>query len=166
MIEADLRHVTGQWAGPRWRLALVVASRWATHPQVKAVVWMRVSMWLWRHQFRPLAHLAKAHNIKATGAEVHPNAQIGPGLLFVHTVGVVIGHEVVAGHNLVLHQGVTLGHGGGGHGQPRCGDGVRIGAGAVVLGPIVLGDGCHVGANAVVLADVPSFTTASGVWKR
>ena len=89
----------------------------------------------------------------------------GGGFAIIHTVGIVVGHEVVAGDNLVLYQGVTLGHTGTGEGQPRIGHNVRIGAGAKVLGPVVVGDGAWIGANAVVLTDVPAGAVATGVWR-
>ena len=71
----------------------------------------------------------------------------------------------MAGDNLVVYQGVTLGHTGKGDGQPRIGDNVRIGAGAKVLGPVTIGDGAWIGANAVVLGDVPAGAVATGIWQ-
>lgn len=161
----DLRHVTAMWDAPRRRVVLVSAARSMLYPQVRAVVWTRIGMWCWRRQLRPLALWCKAHVVAATGAEIHPAAQIGGGFNLVHTVGVVIGRDVVAGRDLVLHQGVTLGDGGRGDGQPVIGNGVRIGAGAVVLGGVVVGDDALIGANAVVLANVAAGTTVVGVWK-
>ena len=99
--------------------------------------------------------------MRTAGAELHPAAQIGPGFALVHSVRIVIGHEVRAGRDLV-YQGVTIGHGGAGEGQPTLGDGVRIGAGAKVLATIRSGDGARVGANAVVLADVPAGRSSQG----
>lgn len=129
------------------------------------MMWVRMSMWLWRHGLRLPAQWCKARAIRAAGVEVHPGATIGPGFAFVHSVGIVVGKDVVAGRDLVLYQGVTLGHGGRGPGQPTLGDRVRVGAGAKVLGPVTVGDGARIGANAVVLADVPSDATVVGIWK-
>ncbi|MBV8463349.1 MAG: serine acetyltransferase [Acidimicrobiales bacterium] len=124
----------------------------------------RASSWCWQHGLRPLALWLQNRAIRAGGAEIHPAAEIGPGFALIHTVGVVVGHEVVAGRNLVLYHGVTLGHTGTGLGQPRLGDDVRIGAGAKVLGPVTVGDRAWIGANAVVLADVPEDAVVGGVW--
>ena len=66
---------------------------------------------------------------------------------------------------MVLYQGVTLGHGRTGIGQPAIGNRVRIFAGAAVLGPIRIGDDAVIGANAVVLADVPAASVVTGVWR-
>ena len=82
------------------------------------MVTVRASMWAYRRGYRVLAHLLKARAIRSAGVEVHPAAQIGPGFAFVHSVGIVVGAEVVAGKDLVLHQGVTLGNRGSAAGQP------------------------------------------------
>jgi serine O-acetyltransferase len=111
-------------------------------------------------------HVAEGPRDTRLGIEVHPASTIGAGFALVHGVGVVIGAEVTAGSNLVVYQGVTLGHGADvSRGQPRIGDNVRIGAGAKVLGPCAIGDGARIGANAVVLSDVPPGRTVVGVWK-
>ena len=137
---------------------------WFLHPRIKAVVSYRASSWCWHHRLRVVALWLQARSIKAAGIEIHPRAEIGPGLAINHTVGIVIGHEVRAGRDLVLHQGVTLGHGPG-QGQPIIGDNVRIGAGATVLGPVRIGHRVIIGAGAIVLADVPDDTTVVGIWK-
>jgi len=157
MTAAWDRSPAGVVAGALVRLPL--------YPRIGAVVGYRCSSWCWDHGLRPLALWLQAWTIRSAGAEIHPAARIGPGFAVIHTVGIVIGHEVVAGDNLVVYQGVTLGHTGTGTGQPRIGDDVRIGAGAKVLGPVTVGSGAWIGANAVVLADVPAGATATGVWR-
>jgi serine O-acetyltransferase len=91
-------------------------------------------------------------------------ARIGPGFAFVHSVGIVVGRDVVAGRDLVLHRGVTLGNASQTPGQPHLGDRVRIGAGAKIPGPVHVGDDARIGANAVVLADVPAGSSVVGTW--
>jgi serine O-acetyltransferase len=164
-LVADLRHATAAWdASPAAVIARALI-RAPLYPRLRAAIWFRLSSWCWDHRLRPLALWLQNRTIRFSGAELHPAADIGPGLLLVHTVGIVFGHEVVAGENLVVYQGVTLGHTGRGEGQPKIGDGVRIGAGAKVLGPVVIGDGAWIGANAVVLGDVPAGATVAGVWR-
>ncbi|MGA2837663.1 MAG: serine O-acetyltransferase [Acidimicrobiales bacterium] len=161
----DLRHMTAAWDQPPSRVLLGSIVRLPLYPRIGVVITYRSASWCWHHGLRPLALWLQSSSIRSAGAEIHPAARLGPGFAIIHTVGIVIGHEVVAGDNLVVYQGVTLGHTGTGQGQPRIGDNVRIGAGAKVLGPVTIGDGAWIGANAVVLADVPSGAVATGVWR-
>jgi serine O-acetyltransferase len=164
-LVADLRHMTAQWDASPAGVLIAALPRLPLYPRFRAVCWFRLSSWLWHRGARFLALWCQARSIRSAGVEIHPAAQIGPGLSLVHSVGIVVGHEVVAAENLVLFQGVTLGHDGRRPGQPRIGARVRIGAGAKVLGPVCVGDGASIGANSVVLADVPEGATARGVWK-
>lgn len=115
---------------------------------------------------RPLAGWLAGRILRSCGAEIAPASRIGPGLRLAHTTGLVVGGDVVAGRNLTLHQGVTLGDRQPGQGQPRLGDGVYVGAGAAVLGPVHVGDNAVVAAGSVVLADVPAGAVAAGVPAR
>jgi serine O-acetyltransferase len=92
-----------------------------------------------------------------TGADINPNAQLGPGLVVSHGVGLVVGGDVVAGRDLLLHHGVTIGAPTPGRiaHTPRLGDGVSIGAGATLVGAITVGDGAFVGAGVLLARDVP-----------
>ena len=164
-LTEDLRHMTAAWDQTPSRVVLGALARVPFNPRFGVVIRHRAAAWCWDHRLRPVALWLQAASIRAAGAEIHPAAQFGPGFSVSHPVGIVIGHEVVAGANLVVFQGVTLGHTGTGPGQPRIGDNVRIGAGAKLLGPITVGDGAVIGANAVVLADVPAATVATGVWR-
>ena len=161
----DLRQMTASWGMSPSRVLARAAMRCALYPRLRVVVWFRLSAWCWHHRLRPVALWLQAGSIRAAGAEIHPAAEIGPGLSLIHSVGVVVGHEVVAGSNLVLYQGVTLGHTGQGPGQPKVGDNVRIGAGAKVLGSVTIGDEAWIGANAVILADVAAGATVGGIWR-
>ena len=165
-LVADMRHMTAAWDAPPWRIVLGALLRTPFQPAIGAIILFRLGQAAYpRRVTRPVAQWCKARAIRTAGAELHPAAQVGPGFALVHSVGIVIGHEVRAGRDLVVYQGVTIGHGGGAQGQPTLGDGVRVGAGAKVLGPVHVGDGARIGANAVVLADVPSGQTVVGVWK-
>jgi serine O-acetyltransferase len=164
-LVADLREMTGTWGQHPAKVLARTAWRVALYPRLRALLYFRMGSWCWHHHLRPVALWFQACSIKAAGAEIHPAADIGPGLAIIHSVGIVVGHEVVAGQNLVLYQGVTLGHTGRGPGQPRIGDNVRIGAGAKVLGAVTIGDNAWIGANAVVLADVGAGVTVGGLWR-
>lgn len=161
----DLRHMTAAWDRPGPQVLAGALVRLPLYPRIGAVISYRAAAWCWDHHLRPLALWLQASTIRSAGAEIHPAARIGGGLAIIHTVGIVVGHEVVAGDNLVLYHQVTLGHTGRGDGQPRIGDNVRIGAGAKVLGPVTVGDGAWIGANAVVLGDVPAGAVATGTWR-
>lgn len=83
-------------------------------------------------------------------AEINPGAQIGPGLRFVHTTGVVIGPAVI-GANVRIYQNVTVGVRSERDPRlPTIGDRVTMYAGAVIAGPVVLASDSRVGANEVV----------------
>lgn len=140
-------------------------------PQVQVVVLYRIGSALARTPLRPLAFLLRGWGVVISGAEIHPDARIGPGLALMHSSGVVIGGGVVAGKDLRLAQGVTLGEPGRGGdpeawGFPHLGDHVSLGANAIVLGPRQLADGCVVGANSVVTADVAELTVVVGAPAR
>src|SRR3954465_6355836 len=100
----------------------------------------------------------------ATGIEIHPAAQIGPGLFTDHGSGVVIGETAEIGEDVTLYQGVTLGGTGFATGKrhPTIEDNVTIGSGAKLLGPINIGHGAKIGANSVVIHDVPPNSTVVG----
>ena len=157
--------MTAAWDRSPSQVVLGAVARLPLYPRIGAVVRFRAGSWCWHHGLRPVALWLQACSIRACGSEIHPAARIGPGFSVSHTVGIVVGHEVVAGANLVLFQGVTLGHTGTTEGQPTIGDDVRIGAGAKVLGPVTIGDRAWIGANAVIVRDVPAGAVATGVWR-
>ncbi|WP_203336336.1 serine O-acetyltransferase [Nocardioides limicola] len=156
--------------GPvRWQVGywVKVAGKLLITPAVQVVVLHRVAAALARTPLRPLAFVLRSLSVTLGGAEIHPDARLGPGFALVHSTGVVIGGGVLAGRRCRLSQGVTLGEKGRAtpharNGSPTLGDEVEIGAGAVILGPVRIGDRAIVGANAVVTADVPADTIVGG----
>jgi len=96
------------------------------------------------------------------GVEISRDVALGEGVMFVHTVGVVIGGDARIGDRVMFLGNNTLGTIDK-KGYPRIGDDVIIGAGARILGPVNVGNGASIGANAVVLHDVPAGETALGV---
>ncbi|MGP1371800.1 MAG: serine O-acetyltransferase [Almyronema sp.] len=138
------------------------------YPGLHAIAAHRLAHWLHRHQVRffPrfISHLARC----LTGIEIHPAAQIGPGVFIDHGMGVVIGETAIVGEYTLIYQGVTLGGTGKETGKrhPTIGSRVVIGTGAKVLGNIHVGDQARIGAGSVVLQDVPAHCTAVGVPSR
>ncbi len=137
-------------------------------PEFEVVLWYRFGHALSR---RGLSRLAFGPYLsgKRLGADISPQAEIGPGLRIVHSMNIVIGPGVRIGRDAVLFNGVTLGNRLGHHGEsgmPVLGDRVLLGTGSAILGPVVIGDDARIGANAVVLRDVPSGATAVGIPAR
>ncbi|MFO8008361.1 MAG: DapH/DapD/GlmU-related protein [Candidatus Brocadiia bacterium] len=114
-----------------------------------------------RWHLRPLAALAYKLNSLLSGAVIGRGARFGPGLVVLHSVGVVVNSAVRAGRNVIIESGVTIGAEKGG--CPSIGDNVFIGSGAKLIGPIRVGSDVRIGANAVVLEDVPDGATVVGV---
>ncbi|AOR24432.1 serine O-acetyltransferase EpsC [Clostridium taeniosporum] len=138
------------------------------YPCIHALIYYRISHFLYKHKFFFLARLISQLARFFTGIEIHPGATIGRGLFIDHGMGVVIGETAEIGDNVILYHGVTLGGTGKDKGKrhPTIGNNVLIGAGAKILGPIKIEDNAKIGSNAVVLYDVPKGATTVGVSAR
>ena len=92
-----------------------------------------------------------------TGVDIAPAAQIGPGLLISHGVGIVIGGYARIGAGATLLHAVTIGgpYPSRRREMPTLGDEVFVGAGAMVIGDITIGDRVFIGAGAMITEDVP-----------
>ncbi len=112
----------------------------------------------------PLAAAVYKLNAFLSRAVIGRGAKFGPGLVVLHSVGVVINTSVRGGANVVIESGVTIGAEKAS--SPMLGDNVFIGAGARVIGAVRVGSGARIGANAVVTRDVPDGATAVGVPAR
>jgi serine O-acetyltransferase len=159
---------TQRVANERGIVRLVRAGlRIASNPGTLSVGLFRAAASLQRAGLGPLAAVITMLNVYITGADVDPHAQIGPGFVIQHPVGVVIHADVRIGERCRIHSGVVLGLRGPRHaGAPTMGDDVFVGAGAKVLGPVAVGDRVAIGANSVVLQDVPDDCRAVGVPAR
>ncbi|MEG0306109.1 MAG: serine O-acetyltransferase EpsC [Oscillospiraceae bacterium] len=138
------------------------------YPGFHALVFYRVSHFLYKHNRFFLARMVSQWGRGFTGIEIHPGATIGSGLFIDHGAGVVIGETAEIGNNVTLYHGVTLGGTGKQKGKrhPTVEDNVLVGAGCKVLGPITIGANSRIGANSVVLACVPANATAIGIPAR
>ena len=76
--------------------------------------------------------------VAVTGMKVHPESEIGPGLI-IHTFSCV--HVLVKrmGHSCTINQGVSLANVRG-SGRPVIGNNCYFGAGCKVMGGVTLGD--------------------------
>jgi serine O-acetyltransferase len=134
-------------------------------PGVQALLAHRVANLLFRADVPLVPRLIALVSRSVTGIEIHPAAEIGPGLFIDHGMGVVIGETAKVGADVTIYQGVTLGGTGFATGKrhPTVEDCVTIGSGAKLLGPIVVGHGAKIGANTVVIHDVPPNSTVVGI---
>lgn len=109
----------------------------------------------------PLEMVFNKMNTVLGGCIIGRGAEFGPGLVIIHSNGVVINGSVKAGRNLHIEHQVTIGAEQ--RQSPIIGDDVFIGAGAKIIGSVTIGDGARIGANAVVVHDVPAHTTVVGI---
>jgi serine O-acetyltransferase len=116
------------------------------------------------HRLKLAAAIIYRLNAAIGHAVIGRGADFGPGLVILHSFGLVINTQVKAGRNLVLEHGVTIGAEK--RLSPRLGDNVYIGAGAKIVGGVVIGSDVKIGANAVVVSDIPDGATAVGIPAR
>lgn len=135
------------------------------YPSFKAILYYKISHYLYMKKHYFLARYISEKAKKKTGIEIHPGAKIGKKLFIDHGIGVVIGETAIIGDNVTMYHEVTLGGTGKDNGKrhPTIGDNVMIGAGAKLLGPFIVGENVKIGAGAVVLSDIPKNTTVVGV---
>ena len=136
----------------------------------KSVLEYRLASWLSFNGYRRLSTLCFRRLERRYGVYISKAAEIGPGLVMPHPIGIVIGEGVVIGRNCKIFQNVTIGGknvGDAGSGRyPSIGDNVVIFAGGKVLGDISVGSNCTIGANSVVIEDVNQGATVAGMPAR
>lgn len=139
---------------------------WLTYPGVKALSRHRVANFFHRHHMKLLASMISKFARFLTGIEIHPAAEIAPGVFIDHGAGVVIGETAVVEKGVLIYQCVTLGGTGkdtGHRRHPVIKEGCVLSCGAKVLGGITVGEYSKIGAGSVVLKDVPPHSTVVGV---
>jgi serine O-acetyltransferase len=159
-LRRDIQTVFERDPAARSRLEAILC-----YPGVHALAFHRVAHRLWKAGWfgsaRFLSHISRF----LTGIEIHPAAQLGPGLFIDHGMGVVIGETAEVGRNVTLYQGVSLAgtslkrekrH-------PTLGDNVVVGAGAKIIGGFKIGDNSRIGAGSVVVREVPPNSVVVGV---
>jgi serine O-acetyltransferase len=93
------------------------------------------------------------------GSDIHWDAELSPGVMIVHGMGLAVSHAARVGHGVLLNQNVTIGMGI--HpdtravGAPTLEDDVHVGAGATLIGPITIGAGSKIMPGCVVTRSVP-----------
>ena len=133
----------------------------------QAVFLYRIAHWLHGRGWTYSAWFMSRLNVMLTGAEIEFNAEIGPGLLIAHPVGIVIGRGTVIGRGATLFQGVSLAVKSWGPDEitrfPKVGDHCYFFAKAGIYGGVNVGDCCVVAAHAVVTKDLPEGSLARGI---
>ncbi len=148
--------------------ARTTAEVFLLYPGFHALIYHKLTHWLYLHKRFFLARMISQFARTMTGVEIHPGATIGRGLFIDHGMGIVIGETAEVGDYCTIYHGVTLGGTGKDTGKrhPTIGNNVLISTGAKVLGPFTVGDNSRIGANAVVLQEVPPDSTVVGVKAR
>jgi serine O-acetyltransferase len=145
------------------------------YPGYHALIFYRLSHWLWGSKYRIFARFVSHIGKILTGVEIHPGATIGDRFVIDHATGVVIGETSIIGDDVTIYQGVTLGGIApsidsdaqiGQKRHPTIENGAVIGSGAAILGPIVIGECVKIGANSVVTKAIPAGMTAVGIPAR
>lgn len=146
--------------------------RWLIDPELHCLACYRFGRWARRLRHRhPIAGIPpvvvhRIWNRWTTNwhhCDISEHADIGPGLILLHRIGVLIGPAVI-GRNCRIHHNVTIGErvAGRDHGIPRVGDNVWIGPGAVITGSITIGDDVTISAGTVLSRDVPPRSLVAG----
>lgn len=105
------------------------------YPGFHALLFHKISHFLYRKRLLFLARLVSQIGRFLTGIEIHPGAKIGRRLFIDHGMGIVIGETAKVGDDCTIYHQVTLG----GTGKdvfkrhPTLGNNVLVGAGTKVL---------------------------------
>jgi len=162
-IVNDIDSVLARDPAARSRLEVILC-----YPGVHAIIFHRISNWLWRSDWKFTGRFLSSIGRFITGIEIHPGATIGHRLFIDHGMGVVIGETAKIGDDVTIYHDVTLGGTSVSKGlrHPQIGNNVIIGAGAQLLGPIHVGNYARIGSNAVVVKDVAADATMVGIPAR
>lgn len=95
-----------------------------------------------------------------TGVFIHPDAEIGPGLVIHTWLGIFVGTTTI-GKNCTLSSGVLISHA-----TRSVGDNVYFGAGSKIIADTKIGSNVVIMPNSLILTDVRDNTTIAGVPAR
>jgi serine O-acetyltransferase len=126
-----------------------------------AMILYRLMQWSRKYHLKPLEMLFNKLNSICCNCIIGRGADFGPGLVLIHSTGIVINGAVRGGCNIHIEHQVTIGAER--RQVPVIGDEVFVGAGAKIFGAVRIGPHARVGANAVVVGDVPAHTTVVGI---
>ena len=135
------------------------------YPGLHAIWLHRIAHYFYKKNWVVFPRMINTFSRFLTGIDIHPGAQLGPGLFIDHGMGLVIGETAQLGSNVTLYQGVTLGGTGKEQGKrhPTIGNNVVVSSGAKVLGSFKVGDNSKIGSGSVVLKEVPPNSVVVGI---
>lgn len=141
-------------------------------PQLACLLFYRIAHFLLTHRVMILPKIFRVLNTILFGADILPEATIKGGCFIGHTVGIIIGANVIIEKGCFLFGGVTVSAGR--HpgidtadmGTLLVGENTRIYTGAKVIGSLNIGSNVTIGANAVVLKSIADGLTVVGVPAR
>jgi serine O-acetyltransferase len=94
------------------------------------------------------------------GSDIHWEAEIEPGIVVVHGMGLAVSSAAHVGRGAILFQHVTLGMGvdpdSRASGAPTVERDAQVGAGSTLVGPITVGARSKITANCFVRSSVPA----------
>ena len=148
-LKQDLKRILGK---DKWRIIIIFFSRIFI-----GIFWYRIERSLFlilgnkyqilRVILSPFLYLIQAY----TNIDIHYKADIGPGLLILHSsVGIVISGRSILGKNLTLTGGNIIGISDR-PGSFIVGDNCSMGANACIIGPLKLGNNIKIGSCACVV---------------
>jgi serine acetyltransferase len=170
-ITADLRHYARYcYRGKSiWKIFphLLLA-----HPAVVGIIWYRLGRMAWKCnipawkqvlQFLYILGLPCARIY--SGVQIHPNADVAPGLAILHSGGVVIAPGTRIGPDSLLHHNVNLIMYRDAHG-PSIGAHFYAGAGVIVIDNVTIEDDVTAGAGSIITKSIPRNAVVAGAPAR
>jgi serine O-acetyltransferase len=118
--------------------------------------------WVWRPALWVL-HIVRKLFTTVTHIDIHPSAEIGPGLFIPHVGSIRVHAATKIGADCLIFHGCTIGAQTGG---AVISDHVFISCNSTIIGSVTIGDGASIGANSLVVDNVPAGMTAIGVPAR
>jgi serine O-acetyltransferase len=108
----------------------------------------------------PLAPKIASRAIRLVyGSDIHWEAEIEPGVVIVHGMGMAISRSAHVGKGSILFQNITLAESTDSTtravGAPQIGQNVHIGPGSSLIGPITVGSGTKIVAGSTLLQSIP-----------
>lgn len=156
---AMLRHYDGKYSSERRDGRSVIAGDLCTRIGFQMLAAYRLMRFCVQAEI-PLAPKVASRMIRHLyGSDIHWDAQLDPGVVVVHGMGLAISGSARVKRGVILFQNVTLGVGvdpvSRKAGAPEIGEDVHVGACSSLIGPITVGARSKVTANCLVRASVP-----------
>jgi serine acetyltransferase len=156
---AMLRHYDGKYSADRHGDAAPIVSDLCTRIGFQMLAAYRLMRFCVQAEI-PLAPKVASRAIRHIyGSDIHWDAQLDPGVVVVHGMGLAISGSARVKRGAILFQNVTLGLGVDPvtkkQGAPEIEQDVHVGASSTLVGPITVGARSKVTANCFVRASVP-----------